>query len=59
MGFFGIKSELFQNVFDLLGVALSQFGSGLLSEGAPPIPPHQFGALMGPIMGVSTVVSTP
>ena len=31
----------------------------VFSEGAPSISPHQFGELMRPIMGVTTVVSTP
>ena len=59
MGLFGIKSEFFQNVFDLLGVTLSQLGPGFLSEGAFLTTPHLFRTNVGLAMRVFTVTSLP
>ena len=59
MGLFGIKSEFFQNVFDLLGVTLPQLGPGFFSEGAFLTAPQLFRTNVGLAMGVVTVTSLP
>ena len=59
MGVFGIKSEVFQNVFDLLGVTLSQLGPGFLSEGAFLTTPQLFRMNVGLAIGVVSVTSHP